>query len=128
MSLGSEGASFAAWAAAHIARFTPAGDRTLFAGNGPFTSTPTNDDGQPANGLYIYRINGLAAAAGGQDRQRQERDETMMHGQPFFLVEDCGDLGGGAGAALGGAFVPPARLIFTVRISRPPRGMTFTST
>ncbi|MEO8594543.1 MAG: hypothetical protein ABI759_14600 [Candidatus Solibacter sp.] len=49
---------------ADIVRFTPAGDRTLFAGNGPFTNTPTNDDGQPANGLYIYRITGLAAAAG----------------------------------------------------------------
>ena len=47
-----------------ITRFTPAGDRLPFAGYGPFTSTPTNDDGQPANGVYMYRINGLAAAAG----------------------------------------------------------------
>jgi uncharacterized protein (TIGR03437 family) len=49
---------------ADIVRFTPAGDRTLFAGNGLFTSTPGNDDGQPANGLYIYHITGLAAVAG----------------------------------------------------------------
>lgn len=49
---------------ADIVRFTPTGEGTLFAGNGPFTSTPGNDDGQPANGLYIYRITGLAAAGG----------------------------------------------------------------
>jgi uncharacterized protein (TIGR03437 family) len=49
---------------AGIARFSPAGARTQFAGYGQPTGADTLDDGQPANGLYMYRITGLAAAAG----------------------------------------------------------------
>ena len=49
---------------AGIARFSPAGARTQFAGYGQPTGADTLDDGQPANGLYIYRISGLAAAGG----------------------------------------------------------------
>jgi uncharacterized protein (TIGR03437 family) len=49
---------------AGITRYAPDGAATAFAGFGPFNSTPTDDDGQPANGLYIYRITSLAAAGG----------------------------------------------------------------
>jgi sugar lactone lactonase YvrE len=49
---------------AGITRYSPDGTATAFAGFGPFNSTPTDDDGQPANGLYIYRISSLAAAGG----------------------------------------------------------------